>query len=248
MDISILVSSLQSLPPIVISLLTFAIAYTCLSLFAFFFGKSGLYCYMVIALIMANIQVLKVSQFSFFSSPVALGTELFASTYLATDILAEVYGKKSAQKAVMIGFFALIVWTLFSILTLSFRPIPDDTMQNTLNTIFLPFPRFLIASMIAYLISQTFDVYIFSYLKNTHNSKYLWLRNNLSTILSSLIDNIVFSVIAFVILNPEPIKLPILIMTYILGTYLFRLFAALLDTPVVYLVSRSLKNKTKHII
>ena len=243
MNIISFVSYMQSLPPIYVSLLTFVVAYICIALFAFFFGKSGLYCYIIIAIIMANIQVLKLSQFSFFNSPVALGTELFASTYLATDILSEVYGKKSAQKAVMIGFLALIVWTLFSLLTLSFRPIINDTMQTTLETVFLPFPRFLIASIVAYLISQTFDVYLFSYLKRLHNNKNLWFRNNLSTILSSLIDNIIFSIIAFVILNPEPVKIPMLIMTYILGTYLFRIFAALLDTPAIYLIRKTLKKR-----
>ncbi len=66
-------------------------------------------------------------------------------------------------------------------------------------------------------------------------SKYLWLRNNLSTLLSSLIDNTIFSLLAWIILNPEPETLYKVLMIYILGTYFLRIFLALIDTPFMYL-------------
>ena len=95
--------------------------------------------------------------------------------------------------------------------------------------------RFFIASMIAYLVSQYFDVWIYSTIKNLTTNKFLWLRNNLSTILSSLVDNTVFSILAWIILNPNPETFYNVIMIYILGTYILRIVIALIDTPFMYL-------------
>jgi conserved hypothetical integral membrane protein len=95
--------------------------------------------------------------------------------------------------------------------------------------------RFFIASMIAYLISQYFDVWFFNYLKQVLSGKSLWLRNNLSIITSSLVDNTVFSIFAWILLNPEPVSVYNVIMIYILGTYLLRIFIALFDTPFIYI-------------
>jgi uncharacterized integral membrane protein (TIGR00697 family) len=89
--------------------------------------------------------------------------------------------------------------------------------------------------MIAYLLSQYFDVWIYNFIKKVTTNKYLWLRNNLSTILSSLIDNTIFSLLAWIILNPNPEILYKVITTYILGTYFLRVMIALVDTPFLYL-------------
>ena len=103
--------------------------------------------------------------------------------------------------------------------------------------------RFFIASMIAYLISQYFDVWIYSTIKNLTMNRFLWLRNNLSTILSSLIDNTVFSILAWIILNPNPETFYNVIMIYILGTYILRIFIAFIDTPFMYLSKIFLPRK-----
>jgi len=89
--------------------------------------------------------------------------------------------------------------------------------------------------MIAYLISQYFDVWIYSIIKNFTQNKYLWLRNNLSTILSSLLDSTIFSLLAWIILSPEPETLYNVFMIYIFGTYILRVFIAMIDTPFMYL-------------
>ena len=88
--------------------------------------------------------------------------------------------------------------------------------------------------MIAYLLSQYFDVWIYGLIKKISANKNLWLRNNLSTFLSSLIDNTVFSLLAWILLNPNPETFYNVIMIYILGTYLLRVFIAILDTPFLY--------------
>ena len=199
------------------------------------FGYVGLYIYTSIAIIAANIQVLKTVDFFYSPKPVALGTVLFASTFLCTDILSENFDKQKARTNVLVGFLSFIFMTIIMLFTIGFKPSEIDWAHNSLVTIFSPMTRFFIASMIAYIISQYFDIWIYGLLKKITNNKNLWLRNNLSTILSSLIDNTIFSILAWIILNPDPETLFNVIMIYILGTFLIRIFIAFLDTPIIYL-------------
>ena len=214
------------------------------------FGYVGLYVYSAIAIIAANIQVLKQANFNFFSSinekiipfyepsPIALGTILFASTFLCTDILSEYYGKEKARKNVLIGFCSFFLMTILMLLTIGIQPAEDEwvsMVQESLAILFTPMTSIFLASMIAYLISQYFDIWFFSYLKTVSSNKLLWLRNNVSTAVSSLIDNTIFSIFAWIILNPNPFPLSDVIMTFILGVYLLRVFIAILDTPFIYL-------------
>ncbi len=214
------------------------------------FGYVGLYVYSAIAIIAANIQVLKQANFNFFSSinekiipfyepsPIALGTILFASTFLCTDILSEYYGKEKARTNVLIGFCSFFLMTILMLVTIGIQPAEGEwvsMVQNSLAILFTPMTSIFVASMIAYLISQYFDIWFFNYLKTISSNKLLWLRNNVSTAVSSLIDNTIFSIFAWIILNPNPFPLSDVIMTFILGVYLLRVFIALLDTPFVYL-------------
>jgi len=214
------------------------------------FGYVGLYVYSAIAIIAANIQVLKQANFNLFSSinekiipfyepsPIALGTILFASTFLCTDILSEYYGKEKARKNVLIGFCSFFLMTVLMLLTIGIQPAAGEwvsMVQESLAILFTPMTSIFVASMIAYLISQYFDIWFFSYLKTISSNKLLWLRNNVSTALSSLIDNTIFSIFAWIILSPNPFPLSDVIMTFILGVYLLRVFIAILDTPFIYL-------------
>ena len=188
------------------------------------FGYVGIFIYCALAVIGANIQVLKTVDFFYSPEPVALGTILFASTFLCTDILSEYFDKNKARMNILIGFCAFLFMTLLMVITIGFKPSSDDWVQESLSNVFTPMTRFFIASMIAYLISQYFDVWFFNYLKRITSEKYLWLRNNLSTIASSLVDNTVFSIFAWILLNPEPVSIYNVIMIYILGTYLTKNF------------------------
>jgi len=207
------------------------------------FSFAGLYVYSALAVIIGNIQVLKTVVFFYSPEPVALGTVLFASTFLCTDILSEHFGKDKAQKNVLIGFVSFLFITIVMLITIGFNPSANDWAQDSLVNIFTPMSRFFIASMIAYLTSQYFDVWIYSNIKNLTMNRFLWLRNNLSTILSSLVDNIVFSILAWIILNPNPETFYNVIMIYIFGTYILRIFIALIDTPFMYLSKIFLPRK-----
>ena len=155
---------------------------------------------------------------------------------------SEYFGKEKARKNVLVGFSAFLFMTILMIITIGFKPSDGDWVQESLSNVFTPMTRFFIASMIAYLISQYFDVWFFNYIKNKFSNKYLWLRNNLSTILSSLVDNTVFSIFAWILLNPEPVNIYNVIMIYILGTYLLRIIIALLDTPFIYFAKFFIKK------
>ena len=216
------------------------------------FGEVGLYIYTVIAIISANIQVLKIVEFSFFSTPIALGTILFSSTFLCTDILSEYYGKEKAKKNVVIGFVGFLLMTCISLFTLGFKPLSFGLIEesylwtleieNSLSTILLPMPSFFLSSMLAYLISQYFDIWLFSLLSKLTKHKHLWFRNNLSTLISSLLDNTIFSIFAFIIFSSAPLSINVVIFTYILGTYILRVIISVIDTPFIYIARYFIKD------
>lgn len=199
------------------------------------FGITGLYMYNVVVVIAANVQVLKMTTFCFLPEPVALGTVTFATTYLVSDILTEHYGKVVARKGVWLSFTAHILMTFTMILTLGYPVSAGDKAHEAMITLFMPSPRILLAGLLAYVLSQFFDIYVFEWVGRMTQRRWLWLRTNVATLLSGLVDNIIFSILAWVVLNPNPINLYSLVFTYIFGTYLARGLVALLSTPVMYL-------------
>ena len=236
-------SYLGSLNTFVVWIIMLFFCFSSILIFLKLFSFAGLYVYSALAVIIGNIQVLKTVDFFYSPEPVALGTILFSSTYLCTDILSEHFGKDKAQKNVLISFVSFLFVTIVMLVTIGFNPSANDLVQDSLENIFTPMSRFFIASMIAYLVSQYFDVWIYSTIKNLTMNRFLWLRNNLSTILSSLIDNTVFSILAWIILNPNPETFYNVIMIYILGTYILRIFIAFIDTPFMYLSKIFLPRK-----
>ena len=236
-------SYLGSLNTFVVWIIMLIFCFSSILIFLKLFSFAGLYVYSALAVIIGNIQVLKTVDFFYSPEPVALGTVLFASTFLCTDILSEHFGKDKAQKNILIGFVSFLFITIVMLITIGFKPSASDWAHDSLVNIFTPMSRFFIASMIAYLASQYFDVWIYSTIKNLTMNRFLWLRNNFSTILSSLVDNTVFSFLAWIILNPNPETFYNVIMVYILGTYILRIFIALIDTPFIYLSKIFLPRK-----
>ena len=196
-----------------------------------FFGKTGLFCWIPIACILANIQVLKLVDI--FGITATLGNIIYGGSFLVTDILSENYGKETARRAVYIGFIALLAMTVLMNIALLFEPSADDFAQGSLSDIFSLMPRIALASFAAYLISQTHDVWAYHFWKRKKPEvKYIWLRNNMSTIVSQLIDSVVFTFIAFWGSLTGRLFAEVL-----MTTYLFKLITALADTPLVYIAS-----------
>ncbi len=192
------------------------------------FGKVGLYAVVVMSSIVCNIQVVKFVKL--FGMTATLGNIIYASNFFATDILSEYYGKKDAKKAVWLGFSMLIVATAWMQLALLFKPSPEDFSQEHLKAIFSMLPRITFASLTAYITAQMHDVWAFHFWKEKTKGKHLWLRNNASTMVSQLIDSVIFTTIAFVGLVNSGTFWSIL-----LTTYLFKFIVAVVDTPFIYL-------------
>jgi len=204
------------------------------------FGKTGLYVWTAVGVILANIQVMKTIQV--FGLVTAMGNVIYSSLFLVTDIINENHSKKEAQKAVWIGFFVLITTTIVMQISIQFIPDKSDFLSEHITAIFSFLPRIAFASLTAYLISQSHDVWFFMKLKKRHKKRYLWLRNNLSTAVSQLIDNTVFSLIAFAGVFSWDVIAQIFITSYIL-----KLIVAACDTPFIYL-SRKINKKKRGLI
>lgn len=192
------------------------------------FGKKGLFIWVAVSAILANIQVLKT--LDLFGFVVTLGNIIYGTSFLATDILSEIYGKKAARQGVYVGIVTLVTMTVVMQVSLLFVPHASDFAQPALETIFGFMPRVAIASLIAYFLSQMHDVWAYHFWKGKFpGDRQIWIRNNLSTMVSQLIDSIVFTFIAFWGVFEMPVFWDILITTYIL-----KWIVAALDTPFIY--------------
>lgn len=198
-------------------------------------GLTGLFIYNVLAVILANIQVLRLSQFSLFANPMALGTVLFSTTFLVNDIINEIYGSGKAKDNVKYCFFASILCSLFMIIDLCHRPAtPDDTTYLAMMALFVPSLRILTASLIAFFISQWFDVVLFKWLKDYFQGKILWLRTFITSLFSFLLDNIIFCYLAWCFLSPHPLDAYDIFKTYVMGTYITRVLLGIFLIPTIY--------------
>lgn len=201
------------------------------------FGKSGLYVFTAIATIASNIEVLIL--INAFGMEQTLGNVLFAATFLITDILSELYGKEDAKKAVNLGIATSISFILLSQSWLLFQPSAQDIAMPHMKAIFSNTPRLMFASLLVYAISQKFDVWAYhkwwSFTERICGDKYkyLWLRNNGSTLLSQILNTGLFSIFAFGGIYDIPTLLHIA-----WSSYLLFIVTSLADTPVIYLARR----------
>lgn len=200
------------------------------------FGKKGLFAWVVIAGILANLQVNKT--ITLFGLDIAMGNVMFASSFLATDMLSEIYGKKVAKKAVIAGVSALVFFICFMQFTMSFTPSEYDVITPAMSEFFQMSIRTTVASVTMYALANVCDVYLFDFLKKKTNGKKLWLRNNVSTIICNGLENFGFIFLAFYgVLETESL-LPIALTTTAVEAVI-----ALLDTPFLYIAK---KTKTKY--
>ena len=196
------------------------------------FSKTGIYAWVALATVIANIEVVKCVDI--FGLPLTLGNVTYGSIFLATDILNEKYGREKAQKGVFLGFFSLLVLTLFTQIDLLYIPSSNDFAQGAMQTIFALTPRICLGSMLAYLVSNTMDVFLYKKIRDILPSdKFLWVRNNTATMTSQLVDTTLFTFIAFFGVFPLSIVLKLCFTTYVL-----KLIIAVCDTPFLYLAKR----------
>ena len=191
------------------------------------FKKEGLYVWVSIATILANIIVCKTVTILGLTS--SLGNIMFASNFLATDILSEKYGKEDAKKAITIALVSTIIFIVTTQISLLYIPDTTDIAQESMKTLFGLNLRTSIASLSMFYISNLFDIYLFDRLRQKYPKK-LWLRNNVATIISNSAENYFFATIAFLGI----FDIPTIISIATTGT-IIEIIIALLDTPFIYL-------------
>lgn len=217
---------------LILGLIFIVINLSLLLLFFKLFGKTGLFVWIAVSTIIANIQVNKTIEVIGLTA--TLGNTVYGSIFLATDILNEKYGPKAANQSVIYGFASAILMVISMSLTLLFIPAENDFASEALQTIFNPAIRIVSGSLLAYLASQFLDIKLFNVIKNKlPNDKYLWVRNNIATITSQALDSLIFVVVAFAFTFSNDILLEIF-----LTTLLIKVIIAVLDTPFLYISKR----------
>ena len=204
-----------------------------------FFGKYGLYTAVVLGIVLGNLQGGKVSELTLFgySFTASMGAILYSGIYFATDVLNEKFGREEANRAVMLGFVANIAVMITLLISIQFKP-SDITgsaleVHNAISTLAGYSPIFVIGSLTAYLISQSFDVWFFHKIRSYTGESKLWLRNNLSTITSQLLDTMIYQ-FTWVMAGMD-IKTAFLIAV---TKYIFKVFIAGIDTIFIYWVRK----------
>lgn len=187
-----------------------------------------------------------------FNSPVTLtvGAICYPVTFLVTDIIGEIWGKQEATEAVKYGFICQVISTIFIIIA-RYLPAVDSEMQISYVKLLGQNWVFVLASLSAFLVSQSWDVYIFhkirsQYIKN-HGSRVggRWIWNNASTITSQFIDSVIYVIIAFGFGFKWLFDFEMYgtMFAMIVGQYLVKFLIALADTPIFYFLTRRENNE-----
>lgn len=201
------------------------------------FGKAGLYCVSAVATILANIEV--VILIRAFGMEQTLGNVLFAVTFLITDILSECEGRKAANRAVWTGILSSVFFLVLSQSWLLYRPAGGDTMAPAIRALFSNTPRMILSSLSVYAISQFFDVWLYhkwwDFTEKRFGSRraFLWLRNNGSTLVSQIVNTLLFTLFAFLGTYDSGTLFSIFISSYVIF-----IVTSLVDTPFLYLARR----------
>jgi uncharacterized integral membrane protein (TIGR00697 family) len=163
---------------------------------------------------------------------ISVGVLPYPLTFLITDALSEIYGRKKTNAVVITGFIAsgLVLGILW--LGNAFNAIPGSIVNDMqYETVFANTGRVILASMTAYLFAQLIDVRLFHFWKNVTKGKHLWVRNNFSTIFSQLADT--FLVVTVLFIGVKPVGE---IAGFIIDGWLFKMLVALVDTLFIYLI------------
>ena len=201
------------------------------------FGKAGMYAMTAFFAVAANVEVQILIHA--FGMDQTLGNILFAASFIITDILSENESKKAAKTAVNIGILTSVLFIVISQGWLLYHPADDGAMMEAFRMVFSGTPRIMLASIAVYVVSQRIDVWLYHRIwaltekKSGSAKRFLWLRNNAATLISQLINTVLFTLGAF--LGTYSF---ITLFYIMLSSYAIFIVTSLLDTPVVYLARR----------
>lgn len=182
----------------------------------------------IVSLIVANIVSAKIVTFWGLVIPAAIVA--YPLTFLMTDIIGEIWGKEQANQTVKIGFWCQLISLILIGLAILLPVAPFADNQEQFKGIMASSFRVVLASMVAYLCSQSWDVWIFHKIRE-RGTKNKWIRNNLSTMTSQIIDTAIFITIAFIGKVPN-------IWVMIVSQYAVKCVYAALDTIPFYLMTK----------
>ena len=223
------------MPNELLLLMEIVIVFSLLTVCKALFGKAGLTAWVAMATVLANIITAKNAMV--FGLSTAIGTVMFASTFLATDALSECYSKEDAKKAVGIGLFANVVLIVATQIAVHYVPSAFDYADGAMQTLFALNLRISIASATMYFVANMADVYLFNKIKDKMESRALWLRNNAATILCNCLENFGFIFLAFAGIYDGKT-----ILIIAASTSVIEMIAAVCDTPFLYLMAKKIKN------
>ncbi len=232
------------MPNELLLILSLICTFTAVLVVFYIFHEQGLYLWTIVATLAANIEVLIVVDA--FGMEMTLGNILFGSTFLVTDILSEIYGKEKSKKAVYLGIATSIIFIPISSSWMLYTPSASDFVMPSIKTVFSNTPRLMIVSLGVYAIVQMFDVWAyhkwwkFTTEKCGDKHKFLWLRNNGSTLISQLLNAILFTFGAFWGIHSFPTLISITISSYVIFVV-----TSLLDTPFIYMARKLYESKIK---
>lgn len=202
------------------------------------FGRTGLFGVIIFSLLLANIMGPKLTVIGGLQT--SMGVILYSSIFFATDLLSEKYGQAEAQRAVMLGFFVSIALVVMTQISMLFLPstMPQTSVfalsvHEATITLFNYTPRFVFGSLLAYLVSQSFDVWLFHRIRNATSGRHLWLRNTGSTLLSQAVDTLIYGLVVWWGM------VDLVTALQLAGAkYVFKFAIAVLDTPFIYWACR----------
>ena len=194
----------------------------------------------ITAMLLANIVGIKIIKIGPVNTSV--GILLVPLAFLITDVLAEVKGKKFVANLIWSTVIVLIFSYLFIKLSINVEPADRfKDMNPAFVSVFNSSSRMFLASIVAFMLSQFHDIWAFEFWKEKTKGKMLWLRNNLSTMVSQFIDTVIFMFLAFYHIAPKFDAA--FIWQLIVPYYLLKILIALIDTPFVYAGVKCLKKK-----
>ncbi len=189
----------------------------------------------ITAVVASNIMATKL--FNLFGIAMPAGVIVFPISFLVTDVINEVWGKNEANNTVKLGFISNLLFTLFIYISIILPPFKFWELQTEFKMVLGSVPRITFAGLASFIVSQTLDVNTFHKLKVKHDGKKLWIRNNVSTITSQLVDSFLFIFIAFAGTMPF-----LEILKTVFMQWLVKAVLALLDTPFCYAMVRWAKE------
>lgn len=232
----LLVNFLSQLTPEAPSLLLLLFCYSSI-LLASRIGLEALFTYNAIAIIIGNIQVLKLTEYGLYSNPVAVGNIVFASTFITSTIIIHNYGMDAAKKSIRLSFLAQIFFVFVMVLGSGHKIANlkgQSDVEMAFKTLFVPQMRFIVASLISFVIGQYLNAFFFEKLNQKLHQKYVWLAQNASNTIAAIIDNFIFSSLAWIILSPNPMALYDMLLIFMLPGIFFRILINFTGTPIIY--------------